>query len=85
MRTTLDLNRVFPGKKNGAASSQFAYHFLKTVIAKIDYLVDVHTASFGRQNSLYIRSDMNDPVCHRMSILMGPEIIVHSTGTKTQT
>jgi predicted deacylase len=76
----IDINRVFPGKKNGNCSAQFAYHFMKSIVEKVDFIIDMHTASFGRANSLYIRTDMNDPVCHRLALLMKPEIIVHSTG-----
>ncbi len=68
---------VFPGKKNAGSASQFAFHFMKNVISKIDYLVDIHTASFGRANSFYVRANMNDELCHRLAILMRPEIIVH--------
>lgn len=43
-------------------------------------MIDLHTASAGRVNSLYVRADMNDPVTFRMAMLQHPQIVVHSTG-----
>ena len=48
----VDLNRIFPGKKGGTASQQFAYYFMSRVIRHLDFLLDLHTASFGRINSV---------------------------------
>jgi hypothetical protein len=54
------------------------------VLAKIDYLVDLHTASFGRVNSYYVRADMNSAITRHMSVLANPQIIVHNTGMYTR-
>jgi predicted deacylase len=75
-----DLNRIMPGRPNGNVSEVYAHRFLHKVVAHFQYMIDLHTASFGRVNSLYIRADMGDPVCARMARLMGPEIIVHNAG-----
>lgn len=46
---------------------------------KMDYVFDLHTASAGRQNALYVRADMNDTtVCH-MAENLCPQIIVHNS------
>ena len=37
-----NLNRVFPGKKDGTASEQIAYAITTEVIDKCDYLLDLH-------------------------------------------
>ncbi|KAL1889486.1 hypothetical protein Sste5346_008864 [Sporothrix stenoceras] len=47
-----DLNRLMPGKKDGSAPQQYAYAFFNKVIVHLDYLIDLHTASLGRRNSL---------------------------------
>jgi predicted deacylase len=75
-----DLNRLFPGKKGGTAAQQFALHFFERVAAKCDVLLDLHTASFGRVNSLYVRADMRDERAARLALLQRPQIVVHSTG-----
>eukprot|EP00123_Amoebidium_parasiticum_P015983 comp23229_c0_seq1/m.37892 comp23229_c0_seq1/g.37892 ORF comp23229_c0_seq1/g.37892 comp23229_c0_seq1/m.37892 type:complete len:374 (-) comp23229_c0_seq1:656-1777(-) len=75
-----DLNRCFPGKPNGTRSQQFAYHFFNKIVSKFTYLIDLHTASFGRANSFYVRADMTDSVHAKMAYLMNPQIIVHNKG-----
>src|SRR5690606_27127160 len=43
-----------------------------------DYLVDLHTASFGRVNSLYVRAEMTHPATAEMAYLQRPQIILHN-------
>lgn len=73
-----DLNRVFPGHPNGNVAQVYATRLLDRVIGCFDYLVDLHTASFGRVNSLYVRADLNNEVTRRMAIRQRPQIILHS-------
>ncbi|KAG2231303.1 hypothetical protein INT48_006414 [Thamnidium elegans] len=47
-----DLNRYFPGREDGFASQVYCYQLMKKVISQFNYLIDLHTASFGRVNSL---------------------------------
>ncbi|MCA8923781.1 MAG: succinylglutamate desuccinylase/aspartoacylase family protein [Planctomycetes bacterium] len=72
-----DLNHVFPGKKEGTASEQYARAFLTTFLPPCDFLVDIHTASRGRINSLYVRADLHQPEARRMALLMHPQIVLH--------
>lgn len=72
-----DLNRLMPGKIDGAAPQQYAYRIFHNIVAKFDYLMDLHTASLGRRNSLYVRADMNDPVIAKLATLMKPQVLVH--------
>ncbi len=75
-----DLNRIMPGKPKGNSSAQFAHRFVKSVISQLDYLVDLHTASFGRVNSLYVRVDLENPQAAQFARLQHPQIIVHNKG-----
>lgn len=50
------------------------------IVSKFGYLIDLHTASFGRVNSYYVRSDMNDPVAATLAKLQLPQIILHNSG-----
>jgi hypothetical protein len=75
-----DLNRAMPGKVDGTGAQQYAYHFLHKIARTFEYHVDLHTASFGRVNTLYARVDLKDPMTARLARLMRPEIIVHSPG-----
>jgi len=76
----VDLNRAFPGRETGDEAAQFCATLLTKIISKFDVLIDLHTASFGRVNSLYVRGDMNDPVVFRMAVQQHPQVIVHNTG-----
>lgn len=73
-----DLNHIFPGRPDGSVSEVFAHRFLDRVVRHLDLLVDLHTASFGRVNSLYVRADMTDPNTAQMAYLQRPQIIVHN-------
>ncbi len=75
-----DLNRLFPGREHGNSSELYAHRFVDRVLRHLNYLVNLHTASFGRANSLYVRADMTNPVTARMARLISPQIIVHNTG-----
>ncbi|MAQ15220.1 MAG: peptidase M14 [Sandaracinus sp.] len=75
-----DLNRIFPGKPAGNESDVYAHRLVERLIAPLDYLLDLHTASFGRVNSYYVRADMNDEVTAKVARTLGAEIIVHNEG-----
>lgn len=73
-----DLNHHFPGKKGGNNSQVYAYRVFKRVIRHFDFLLDLHTASFGRINSYYIRANLSDPITKKMALLQNAQIIVHN-------
>ncbi len=72
-----DLNRLFPGKEYGTASEMYCYNLVNRIINKLDYLCDLHTASFGRINSLYVRADLDNHVTRKMALLQNSQIIVN--------
>lgn len=73
-----DLNHLFPGRPDGREAEVLAWRFTRRVIEHVDLLLDLHTASFGRVNSLYIRADLTDSRTATMARLIRPEIIVHN-------
>lgn len=75
-----DLNRNFPGKEKGNRSQQYVWQINNKILTKIDYLVDMHTASFGRENTLYVRADLNDPKIKKMAELQDSDIILNNKG-----
>ena len=80
----VDLNRIMPGSPDGNASRIYAHHFTSKIIKKFDYLLDLHTASHGRVNSLYIRADLDNEETRTLAYLQNPQIIVKKydeTGT----
>jgi predicted deacylase len=56
-----DLNRHFPGKEDGFASQVYCFHLMHKILSQFNYMIDLHTASFGRVNSYYVRADMVTP------------------------
>ncbi|KAG2193726.1 hypothetical protein INT46_010581 [Mucor plumbeus] len=68
-----DLNRQFPGKEDRFSSQN-------KIISQFNYIFDLHTSSFGRVNSYYVRADMNDPLGAKMAKLQQPQILLHNSG-----
>ncbi len=74
----VDLNHIMPGDPAGNASRLYAYRVKERVLSKFDYLVDLHTASVGRHNTLYARADLEHEACATMASLLRPQIILHN-------
>lgn len=55
-----DLNRVFPGTKNGSLASTFAHLFMNDIVTHADYCIDLHTGGDDRFNYSQIRISDND-------------------------
>ncbi len=75
-----DLNRIMPGQASGDSSQIYAHRLLERVVRKFDYLIDLHTASFGRANTLYVRADLSHADAYWMAMAQQPQIILHNTG-----
>ncbi len=75
-----DLNRVMPGKRGGTPSQVYAYRFMNRVVRHFDFMIDLHTASFGRINTLYVRADLNNPDAAWMARCQQPQIMLHNVG-----
>jgi uncharacterized protein len=72
-----DMNHIMPGKAHGNIAEIYAYRFLERIVRHFNYLIDLHTASFGNVNSLYVRADMTDEMTAKMAYLQHPQIILH--------
>ena len=57
-----DLNRCFPGIKNGSLASQLAYKFMQEIVLKSDYGIDIHSGSFHRSNYPQVRTNIDDEI-----------------------
>ncbi|GIL24671.1 MAG: succinylglutamate desuccinylase [Bacteroidota bacterium] len=55
-----DVNRSFPGSKNGSLASRVAYHITHDIIPYINYGIDFHTGGAMRTNYPQIRCVMAD-------------------------
>ncbi|MFT6631291.1 MAG: putative deacylase [Bacteriovoracaceae bacterium] len=72
----VDLNRIMPGKPEGSTSDLYAHQFISKIVSKFTYLLDLHTASHGRVNSLYLRADIDSEETRTLAYLQNPQIIV---------
>jgi len=55
-----DLNRKFPGFKNGSLASRFAYNIIDAISPHIDHCIDYHTGGAARFNFSQIRLDADN-------------------------
>jgi predicted deacylase len=73
-----DLNRNFPGKRNGHNSQQYAHKITENILPYFDILIDMHTASFGRTNTMYARADMSNDTLRSLAEMQHADIILNS-------
>ena len=76
-----DLNHRMPGVENSDEANSYAARFIERIVSKGDYLFDLHTASAGRVNCLYVRANMDEPTSARMARLQRPHVILHDPPT----
>ncbi|CAL2103044.1 conserved protein of unknown function [Tenacibaculum sp. 190130A14a] len=73
-----DLNRIMPGNKEGNRSQVYASRVVNRIVKNFDFLLDLHTASFGRINSYYIRADLSSKVAKQLAMIQNPQIILNA-------
>ncbi len=73
-----DLNRCFPGLKNGSLTSQLAYKFMQEIVLKSDFGIDLHTGAFHRCNYPQIRADISDQFTFDLAKSFGAPVIIGS-------
>lgn len=73
-----DINRIMPGKINGNRSEVYSHRIVNRIVKHFDFLLDLHTASFGRINSFYIRADLKSKTAYELANLQNPEIILNA-------
>lgn len=73
-----DLNRCFPGSREGSLASRLAKLFMTEVVAKCSYGIDLHTGSNHRTNLPQIRADLNDPTTRKFAQIFGAPVMINS-------
>ncbi len=73
-----DLNRVFPGSKNGSLASRFAFHILKEIMPAVDYAVDFHAGGASRFNAPQIRIASNNPELKKLADIFDAPFTLYS-------
>jgi predicted deacylase len=75
-----DLNRSFPGTARGSLSSRMARLVFDEIVARCDYLIDIHTAAVRRTNFPNVRADLSNAGCAQLARAFGCELILDGTG-----
>jgi hypothetical protein len=75
-----DLNRCFPGNLKGSLASRIAATFMREIIRKCDYGIDLHSAAQQRTNYPNVRGDCSLPAVKKIARAFGSELIVPNKG-----
>ena len=77
-----DLNREFPGRREGNTTQRVAYRVFRSLIRDTDYLIDLHSAARGRSNLPQVRANLIHPASQRIAKAFGLEVILDSRPPK---
>jgi len=77
-----DLNRSFPGSKDGSLTSRFAHVVFHRLVSRCDYGIDFHTAALRRTNFPHVRGDLRHPEVKRLARAFGCELVIDAEGPK---
>jgi uncharacterized protein len=75
-----DLNRSFPGSKQGSLASRMARLIFEEIVGRSNYGIDLHTAAVRRTNFPNVRADMSRKEVARIANAFGCEIILNTKG-----
>lgn len=73
-----DLNRSFPGSEKGSLTARQADLFMKEIVAKAKYGIDLHTGAINRSNLPQIRGNLDDEETRRLADVFGTPVILNS-------
>ncbi|ANO51766.1 succinylglutamate desuccinylase/aspartoacylase family protein [Woeseia oceani] len=73
-----DLNRSFPGSAKGSIAARLASIFLREIVKRSDYGIDLHTGAIDRSNLPQIRADLDDPKTLQLARAFGVPVIINS-------
>lgn len=69
-----DLNRCFPGSKDGSLAAQLAHLVSVEVLARATHGIDLHGGSNHRTNLPQARGDLGDPAARAMCLAFGAPV-----------
>ena len=75
-----DLNRCFPGSKDGSLAARMANVVFEEIVGRCDFGIDLHTAALRRTNFPNVRADMSIPAVARLAHAFGCEFIMNTRG-----
>jgi uncharacterized protein len=76
-----DLNRSFPGSAGGSLAARLAWLFLREVVGRCDFGIDLHTGAVHRPNLPQIRTDLRNETNVRLAKAFGAPLFLDSQPT----
>lgn len=73
-----DINRAFPGSRNGSLASQIAYHLIHEILPIIDCGIDFHTGGASINNFPQIRTQMDKSNNVELAKAFSPRFILNA-------
>jgi len=73
-----DVNRSFPGRRNGSLASLTAWSIAQKIIPSVDYIVDFHTGGASRINFPQVRFTPDDPKSIELARLFSAPVLMPS-------
>ena len=77
-----DLNRCFPGSRDGSLASRMARKIFDEIVSRCDYGIDLHTAAVRRTNYPNVRGNLKNDAVRRLATAFGSEITINGRGPK---
>jgi predicted deacylase len=74
-----DLNRSFPGSAKGSIAARLANTFLKEVVLKSQFGIDLHTGAIDRANLPQIRGNLDEPRTAELARAFGAPVMVNTS------
>ena len=71
-----DLNRSFPGLKQGSMAARMAQLIMQEIVSQCTHGIDIHTGAIHRRNLPQIRANLKDPVTLGMAKAFGAPVLV---------
>lgn len=75
-----DLNRSFPGNRNGSQASRVAFTLMSEIVSKCDYGIDLHSAASQRTNYPNVRANLAQPAIRELALAFGCALVVDGNG-----
>ena len=73
-----DLNRSFPGSAKGSIAARLAHLFMREIVEKADYGIDLHTGALNRRNLPQIRANIDDDRTLELAKVFGAPVVINS-------
>ncbi len=74
-----DLNRCFPGSKNGSLGGRIAHIVMEEIVSKATHGIDLHTGAIHRTNLPQIRACLDEPETNKLAHAFGVPVAINAT------